>query len=94
MLRVAVIGAGAAGLCCARYLRHHADRFTFTVFEKAGEVGGTWVYTDRTDRDEYGLPIHSSMNASLRFVCILKVYAGIFLRLHCNNSYQKNAISN
>ena len=70
MLRVAVIGAGAAGLCCARYLRRHADRFTFTVFEKEGEVGGTWVYTDRTDRDEYGLPIHSSMNASLRFVCI------------------------
>ena len=67
MLRVAVVGAGAAGLCCARYLGCHADRFSFSVFEKANVVGGTWAYTDRTDLDEYGLPIHSSMNTNLRF---------------------------
>ena len=66
MLKVAVVGAGAAGLCCARYLGHHAERFTFSVFEKASKVGGTWLYTDSTDRDEYGLPVHSSMNADLR----------------------------
>ena len=66
MQKVAVVGAGAAGLCCARYLSRHPNRFVFTVFEKAREIGGTWLYTDRTDCDEYGLPVHSSMNAELR----------------------------
>ena len=66
MLKVAVVGAGAAGLCCARYLCRHPDRFAFCVFEKAREIGGTWLYTDRTERDEYGLPAHSSMYAELR----------------------------
>ena len=74
-MKVAVIGAGAAGLCCARYLSQHSDRFTFTVFERANELGGTWVYTDSTDVDEYGLPVHSSMNADLRYVSSVNVNA-------------------
>jgi len=49
MKRVAVIGAGAAGLCMARHLlavssaTHAID---VVVFEKANYVGGTWVYQD------------------------------------------------
>lgn len=64
--RVAVIGAGAAGLSAARHLVADPDHFTCTVFEQTGNVGGTWVYTDRVGKDEFGLPVHSSMYKSLR----------------------------
>lgn len=40
-VRVAVIGAGMSGLCMAAKLQD-AGIDTFTVFEKADEVGGTW----------------------------------------------------
>ena len=66
LMNVAVIGAGAAGLCCARYLSRLPDLFNFSVFEQSKQVGGTWVYSDSTDTDEYGLPVHSSMYENLR----------------------------
>lgn len=65
-VRVAVIGAGPAGLCAARHLVDDRRHFEFKVFEQWGEVGGTWCYTDLTDIDEYGVPIHSSMYRSLK----------------------------
>ena len=40
--------------------------FRFSVFDKAGQVGGTWVYSERTELDEYGLPVHSSMYQGLK----------------------------
>nr|CAD7200030.1 unnamed protein product [Timema douglasi] len=65
-LSVAVIGAGAGGLCAARHLVDQPDTFIFKVFEQTGRVGGTWVYTDETNTDQHGLPIHSSMYRDLR----------------------------
>ena len=66
LAKVAVIGAGAAGLCCARHLsRYRPELFSFSVFERASQIGGTWLYGDRTDSDEYGLPVHSSMYKDL-----------------------------
>ena len=55
--RVAVVGAGAAGLVSARELREcgHA----VTVFEASSAVGGTWQYTAQTG-------VHSSVYDSLR----------------------------
>ncbi|XP_073480265.1 uncharacterized protein [Aquarana catesbeiana] len=45
-LRVAVIGAGAAGLCSARHILSRPLTFEPpVVFEMKGQVGGTWVYT-------------------------------------------------
>ena len=65
-IRVAVIGAGAAGLCAVRHLASRPSTFCVTAFEQSPGVGGTWVYTDQTGTDQHGLPIHSSMYRNLK----------------------------
>lgn len=66
-LRVAVVGAGAAGLCAARHFLARQDLFAPPVlFEITKHVGGTWVYEDRVGHYDNGLPIHSSMYRDLR----------------------------
>ncbi|KAM3316755.1 hypothetical protein ACQJBY_034725 [Aegilops geniculata] len=63
--RVAVIGAGAAGLVAARELLRegHAP----VVFERAAGVGGTWLYDDEASPDPLGAGgVHGSLYASLR----------------------------
>ncbi|GLV42179.1 Flavin-containing monooxygenase 2 [Carabus blaptoides fortunei] len=60
-MHVAIIGAGAAGLASARYVTDPKFAFTCEVFEQTNALGGTWVYTDSTGVDEYGLPVHTSM---------------------------------
>ena len=40
-LRVAIIGAGMSGICMAVKLQD-AGIDSFTIFEKADDVGGTW----------------------------------------------------
>ena len=67
-LKVAVIGAGAAGLSALRHLAKNPHIYQPVAFEQAFTVGGTWVYTERTSKDEYGLPIHASMYQNLRLV--------------------------
>ena len=44
-MRVAIIGAGAAGLCCARHFSR--KRYQFSVLERDDQVGGTWVYPSK-----------------------------------------------
>ena len=66
MIRVAVIGAGAAGLCMGRYLAADPSVFSTVIYEQTGCVGGTWVYTDNTGVDGHGLPVHSSMYKNLK----------------------------
>ena len=66
VLRVAVIGAGAAGLAALRRLTAQPSKFQAVAMEQAPCVGGTWVYTERVGKDEHGLPIHASMYANLR----------------------------
>ncbi|XP_056141217.1 uncharacterized protein LOC130117095 [Lampris incognitus] len=66
-LRVAVVGAGAAGLCAARHILARLDSFVPpVVYELTGHVGGTWFYEDRIRNYDNGLPIHSSMYRDLR----------------------------
>ncbi|KAK7406236.1 hypothetical protein VNO78_07857 [Psophocarpus tetragonolobus] len=67
--RVAVIGAGAAGLVAARELRREGH--DVVVFEQGKQVGGTWVYSGEVESDLLGLDpkrsiVHSSLYASLR----------------------------
>lgn len=64
--RVAVIGAGAAGLCALRHYSSRPDDFSVVAFEQTDSAGGTWVYTDEIGTDRFGLPVHSSMYKSLR----------------------------
>ncbi|GFN93755.1 flavin-containing monooxygenase [Plakobranchus ocellatus] len=47
--------------------KHEQEPVQFDVvcFEMASEVGGTWLYTDRTGKDELGRPIFSSMYKNL-----------------------------
>ncbi|CAB3251841.1 unnamed protein product [Arctia plantaginis] len=66
MARVCVIGAGAAGLCAARHLLVEPCVSSVNVLEQAGQLGGTWVYTEDVGYDDFGLPIHTSMYKSLR----------------------------
>lgn len=40
--RIAVIGAGAAGLCSAKYMT--AAGFDVTIFEIGSQIGGMWTY--------------------------------------------------
>jgi Flavin-binding monooxygenase-like len=67
-VRVAVIGAGAAGLVTARELRRAGHEAV--VFERGGGVGGTWRYQEGVEPDLLGAAaggrVHSSMYASLR----------------------------
>ena len=65
MIRVAVIGAGAGGLCALRHLLAKPAMFDPVCFEQSSQVGGTWVYTDNTGTDQYGMPIFSSMYQDL-----------------------------
>ncbi|KAI1287869.1 Senecionine N-oxygenase [Halotydeus destructor] len=64
--KVCIIGAGAAGLCAARHLLTHEDKFVFVVFEQTEQVGGTWVYHDEVGTGKDGRKIHSSMYKNLR----------------------------
>lgn len=68
MLRVAVIGAGAAGLCVARHILSHPNVFAPpVVFELSENIGGTWCYDERVGRSDDGRLIHSSMYRDLRY---------------------------
>ena len=66
-MKVAVVGAGAAGLVAAReLLRAHHE---VTVFEQSATVGGVWVYQRESESDPLGQTgprLHASMYASLR----------------------------
>ncbi|XP_012283263.1 flavin-containing monooxygenase FMO GS-OX-like 4 [Orussus abietinus] len=65
-VRVCVVGAGAAGLCAGRHLASDLVTWEPAIFEQTSQVGGTWVYDERTGTDEFGYPIHSSMYKHLK----------------------------
>lgn len=50
--KIAIIGAGAAGLCAGNQC--FDDGHDVTIFEQTDQIGGTWVYNDDVN-------IHSSM---------------------------------
>nr|WPH24932.1 flavin-dependent monooxygenase 3C [Chilo suppressalis] len=66
MARVCVIGAGAAGLCAGRHLLADPSVGLVDILEQTSQLGGTWVYTESTGCNDFGLPIHTSMYKNLR----------------------------
>ncbi|XP_044263466.1 senecionine N-oxygenase-like [Tribolium madens] len=63
-MKIAIIGAGGAGLCAGRHCLK--EDIAFDIFEQTGNLGGTWNYTDLVGCDENGVPIHTSMYKGLR----------------------------
>lgn len=68
-LKVAVIGAGVAGLVTARELRRQGQEVV--VYEKSNQIGGIWVYNPQVESDLLGLDpnreiVHGSLYYSLR----------------------------
>lgn len=68
-MKIAVIGAGAAGLSALRQCISGTYNDQVVCYEKTDQIGGTWVYREETGSDKYGLPIHTSMYKSLRYGC-------------------------
>ena len=64
--RVAVIGVGSAGLAAIHRVNIADQSIDVVAFERYGEVGGVWVYTDKTGIDDDGLPVHTSMYKNVR----------------------------
>lgn len=67
--RVAVVGAGAAGLAAVRQLT--LEGHVVCAYESAACVGGTWAYSEESEDDATGTRatrrrVHGSMYASLR----------------------------
>lgn len=69
---MAIIGCGAAGLAALKHFTAEGSMIKCVSFEQTDNVGGTWVYTDRVGKDKYGLPVHSSMYKSLRYIGFIK----------------------
>ncbi|MYD99577.1 MAG: NAD(P)-binding protein [Gammaproteobacteria bacterium] len=67
MVRVSVIGAGAAGLVATHELR--LEGHEATVFEQSDRLGGLWNYTDEVEDDPLGQRptrrVHTSLYESL-----------------------------
>lgn len=63
-MKVAIIGAGAAGLASAKHVA--ASGMELDVFEMGAQLGGTWVYTSDVGKDAYGYPVYSAMYKGLR----------------------------
>jgi len=58
---VAVIVGGPSGLSSLQLMSEHPDRSSMVCFERAAEIGGQWLYTEKIGKDEYRMPVFSSM---------------------------------
>uniref|UniRef100_A0A914VKU5 Flavin-containing monooxygenase n=1 Tax=Plectus sambesii TaxID=2011161 RepID=A0A914VKU5_9BILA len=65
-MRVAIIGAGAAGLCSARHCREIARVTDIVIFEQSSQLGGVWVYNEASSFDEPKTPNHSAVYRNMR----------------------------
>lgn len=81
MKRVAIIGAGAAGLSAARHSL--AAGHDVIIFEQTDQLGGTWVYRDEVGRDSNGQEVHTSMYKGLLWVDYVVIVFGSGIRHSC-----------
>lgn len=61
---VAVIGGGIAGIAAAKNCLQYGQNVT--VFEQKESLGGTWVYSEHSGKNKYGIESYSSMYRDLQ----------------------------
>ncbi len=64
---VVVIGAGASGAMALRHLQGKSGIRSVVAYERAGQAGGNWVYTNNTGTDSDGLPVHQAAFLGMRY---------------------------
>lgn len=42
-LRVICVGAGASGICLAKYIKDDTENVDLVIYEKNEDIGGTWL---------------------------------------------------
>lgn len=64
--KVAVIGAGPAGLCALRHMLGSSYNGILSpiAFERNARIGGVWLYTNDTNK----VPLHSAVYDNMRWV--------------------------
>lgn len=62
--RFAVIGAGAAGICCAKYLIENGFE-DVTIFEIGSQIGGLWCYQNDNKRSAAYKTLHINTARSM-----------------------------
>jgi len=92
-MKIAVIGAGAAGLAALRHCVSGTYDDQVVCYEKTDQIGGTWVYREETGSDRYGLPIHTSMYKSLRYSTYLLQATFVFSTIP-DSAYENTLIIN
>jgi uncharacterized protein len=77
--KIAIVGAGVAGLGAAWALNKHPDRFDIRVFEASDRIGGNAITVDMPQADGRSIPFDISVTA-----CIPTVYHNYvqFLQQH------------
>lgn len=66
MVRIGIIGAGPSGLCAARHILNTPGLDAPVIWERTGQLGGTWRLSEQVGQDSHGLPVQSSMYHGLR----------------------------
>jgi NAD(P)-binding Rossmann-like domain len=69
-LRIAIIGAGAAGLNIARHLDLHMQNIEHTIYEKNADVGGTW-FENRFGQCKARLATHKLTIVDIQVVLVI-----------------------
>ncbi|KAK9721804.1 monooxygenase [Basidiobolus ranarum] len=74
--RIAVLGAGAAGLATAHTLNQESTSWEMTVFEQTSGVGGTWQYED-TKNSTVHLPSTLPLGENSQFLDKGSIYESL-----------------
>lgn len=61
--RIAIIGAGAAGICAAKYMREVG--FEVTIFEIGSQIGGMWCYQNDNGQSSAYRTLHINTSRSV-----------------------------